>query len=372
MDTLTHALSGALLGRVMARPAGAPADDRRPAALAAVLAGAAAGAFPDIDFVLGYISEITYLRGHRGVTHSLLLAPLWALPLAWLMARLAAWSTAGRPSWRGFYPVALGGVLIHIAGDFITQFGTMMLAPFSDWRFGLGTTFIIDLVFTGILIAGLLASAVWRRSRLPAVLAFAALAGWVGLSWQGRSEAIDAGRAYAAAHGIAIEHIDAAPRPASPFNWTVVLFDGSAYHLTHLNTRRTEALTVTPDASFIRRFSAPYLPVAQAGWIRLPMFGGAGDKAFARAVWQADEFAFFRWFSMFPVLDQVADGPQGQRCAAFRDLRFDIPQRDHRPFRYGLCAPSADGPWRLYALSGDGARWLDDDSRAPLTSAARP
>ncbi|MBL8222786.1 MAG: apolipoprotein N-acyltransferase, partial [Bryobacterales bacterium] len=41
-----------------------------------VVAGAAAATFPDIDFVLGFVSELTYLRGHRGVTHSLLLLPL--------------------------------------------------------------------------------------------------------------------------------------------------------------------------------------------------------------------------------------------------------------------------------------------------------
>lgn len=75
MDTLTHALSGALLGRLIARPP----DPARPAPKPwqMVVAGAAAATFPDLDFVLGYVSELTYLRGHRGVTHSVLLLPLW-------------------------------------------------------------------------------------------------------------------------------------------------------------------------------------------------------------------------------------------------------------------------------------------------------
>jgi inner membrane protein len=358
VDTLTHALSGAVLGRVFARPGGAGSASLRIAP--AMLAGAAAAAFPDSDFVLGYVSEIAYLRGHRGVTHSVLLAPLWALLLAWLMARI---SRAGRDgvgaAWRAFYPVALGGLLIHIAGDWITQFGTMMLAPFSDRRFGLGAVFIIDLVFSCILIAGLLASALWRRSRVPAVLALFAVAGWVGVCWMGRSEAIAAGEAYAKTQGVSPLLIDAAPRPASPFNWTVIVFDGSDYHLAHLNTRRTRPLVAGADDHFIRRYSAPYLPVAQAAWERRARFGDGKAGMLARRVWEAEDFAFYRWFAMFPVFDRIdAVSAAGPACVTFRDLRFEMPGRAELPFRYGLCGVD-DGPWRLYRLAGNTRHWLD-------------
>ena len=77
MDTLTHALSGALVGRMLAsrRPAaGTRAANAAPVPVwQMVVAGTAAAIFPDLDFVLGWISELTYLRGHRGVTHSLIL-----------------------------------------------------------------------------------------------------------------------------------------------------------------------------------------------------------------------------------------------------------------------------------------------------------
>ena len=97
-------------------------------------AGTAAATFPDLDFVLGYFSELAYLRGHRGLTHSLPLLPLWGLLLAWPMAR--PWRRGGRPAtdWRAFYGVVCAALLIHILGDLITQFGTMILAPnFSAW-----------------------------------------------------------------------------------------------------------------------------------------------------------------------------------------------------------------------------------------------
>lgn len=325
----------------------------------AVVAGAAAATFPDLDFVLGWVSELAYLRGHRGVTHSILLLPLWALLISWALARF--FRRGGRPGadWRAFYLVVCSAILIHIAGDLITQFGTMILAPFSERRFGIGTTFIIDLVFTGIIVAGLVASAVWRRSRASAAVALVMLAGWVGVGWMGRMEAIEAARAYATANHIPAVLVDAAPRPASPFNWTAIVFDGERYHFAHINTRRAEPLVAGPDDGFIRRFSSHYLPVAQAQWEVRERFGRDGARLLAQTVWNAEDFAFYRWFAMFPVLDHAERGASGSVCANFVDLRFLTPGRDEVPFRYGLCG--GDGAWRLFERMGDGRRWVVTD-----------
>ena len=75
MDTLTHALSGALLARATAPD---PARARITTA-ARMAAGAFAAAFPDTDFFLAYVSPVAYLTGHRGITHSIFLLPIWAL-----------------------------------------------------------------------------------------------------------------------------------------------------------------------------------------------------------------------------------------------------------------------------------------------------
>jgi inner membrane protein len=360
MDTLTHALSGALVGRMLAgrRASPATASMAQPPVWQMVVAGTVAATFPDLDFVLGWVSELTYLRGHRGVTHSLVLLPLWGLLIAWLLARF--WQRGGRTGagWRSFYLVVCSAIFVHILGDLITQFGTMILSPFSDRRFGWGTTFIIDLPFTGIILAGLLASALWRSSRVPAASALVLLAGWVGVQAVGRGEAIEAARDYAAREGIQAVLVDAAPRPASPFNWTAIVFDGERYHYAHINTRRSEPLVVSADDNFIRRFSAPYQPVAMAKWEVRERFGDNGTRELAQKVWQAEDFAFYRWFAMFPVLDHVENGPSGLLCANFVDLRFMTPGRDNTPFRYGLC--SGEGGWRLFERELGGLRWVMD------------
>ena len=341
MDTLTHVLSGALLGRATApRLAGPDTLTVR----ARMLAGAAAAAFPDLDFILGYVSPITYLENHRGVTHSLLLLPLWALLLAWLFAKMAR-DRRGPGPWYGICAIALAA---HIAGDLITSFGTMVLAPVSRQRFGLGTTFIIDLWFTGIIVAGLVASLVFRSSRLPARVAAVVLVGYVGLQALEKHEATRLGEQYAAAQGATNARVSAQPRPVSPFNWTVFVESGDRVAFAHVNTRR-QAVLPAADASsgFIARLDASYRPLALAEWNTRPRYGDTeSERAVARAAWSAAALDFFRWFADVPVYDGAS--PDGA-CVWFRDLRFETPGRDRLPFRYGVCRPNPDAPWQLDA-----------------------
>jgi inner membrane protein len=363
MDTLTHALSGALLARLIAArpllhashalpavlptaPLGrfsAPWDGRAhaPALWQLVLVGTVAGAFPDIDAVAQAFGDVAYLRQHRGITHSVLMMPLWGLLAAWVMALCFASTRGVAGGWKSLYVVATAAIGIHIAGDWITQFGTMLLQPFSDARFGLGAMFIIDLTFTGILIAGLLLAA-WRvHARWPAALGLGLACAWVGVAWVGQQEALEVGRQHARAIGAPQAEVTVMPRPASPFNWTVTVFDGQDFHLADVNTRRTEPLVAGPQDHFIRRFSAPYQPVAMAPWRTVPQFGGPDTPDWVRVAWAHPDFGFFRWFAQTPALIEAVEEPAGdgqlRRCAAFRDLRFEFPGRDESPFRYGLC-----------------------------------
>lgn len=372
MDTLTHALSGALLARlIVARGvAAAPttpgidvggrysaAWDGGPGApqhWQAVLVGAVAGAFPDIDIVARLLGDVPYLLHHRGITHALPMLPLWGAALAWLMAQAFAGTRGQRGGWKSFYLLACAGIAVHIAGDWITQFGTMLLQPFSNQRFGLGSMFIIDLPFSGALLAGLGLAAVFPRRRWPAAVGLAAAVAWVGLATVGQYEALAVGERKARALGIAAPQITVMPRPASPFNWTVVVFDGTRYHVAHVNTRRAKRLVADGNSHFLRRLSAPYLPEAEAAWARVPRFGDAGTPAWVQQAWQAEPFAFFRWFAQTPALLAVPKADSSERCAWFHDLRFDFPGREEGPFRYGVCLPAADSraPARVFRLDG--------------------
>ena len=321
-----------------------------------VVAGTAAAIFPDLDFVLGWISELTYLRGHRGVTHSLILLPLWGLLIAWLLARF--WQRGGLAGagWRSFYLVVCSALFRHILGDLITQFGTMILAPFSDQRFGWGTTFIIDLPFTGIIVAGLLASALWRSSRVPAATALV-LAGWVGVQAMGRAEAIDAARAYAAANGIkAVEVVS--PRRA-----------GLALQLDRDRVRR-RALPLRPHQHPAQRAARRHRGrQLHPPLLRALYAVGDGAVGGARALRQRQHARARRagvergGLCLLPLVRDVPGaGPRrrgGRRPGVrqLRDLRFLTPGRDRQPFIYGLC--NAAGGWRLFEREAGGLRWID-------------
>jgi len=343
VDTLTHALSGALVARLSARiDAPARSVPRR------VAAGFLAAAFPDLDFVIAVFGPVQYLLHHRGVTHSVLMLPLWAAVVAWLLAKLLR-EPGG---WRALYGVSALAIGTHIAGDVITSFGTMVLAPFSDWRAGIGTTFIIDLWFSAIILAGLVGSLVWRRTRVPALAASLALAGYVGMQGALKWRAIEFGREYAAAQGLAGAAVKVEARPVSPFNWTVFVADGTRYRAAHVNLVRSAPRVAGPDAGFIARLDAAYLPLDQARWETHSRFGETPEvQALARTAWESPGLAFFRWFAALPAFDGVTEG---STCVWFVDLRFLTVARERLPFRYGACRDSPGGAWRAYRRSGGG------------------
>src|SRR6266498_2269043 len=146
MDTFTHGIAGSLGTRALS---GRPA--RR-----ALLLGAVAGMFPDCDFLFTP-DRLSYLRNHRGWTHSFIAMPFFALALA-LIGRLV-FRRARLPALWLFCAVA---IVSHILLDWITSFGTMFFVPISRARYALDWVFILDPILTGVASLSLLAAVFWR------------------------------------------------------------------------------------------------------------------------------------------------------------------------------------------------------------------
>jgi inner membrane protein len=304
-----------------------------------IAAGFFACAAPDLDFVTGLAGSVEYLTQHRGVTHSLILLPLWAFAVSWLLAKILREPRG----WRALYGVSAMSIGLHIAGDVITSFGTMVLAPFSDWRAALGTTFIIDPWFSGIIVAGLILSIFFRKAKFPSIAALAFLVCYLGFQYVQKEKALEFGVEYAKTRAMKDAKITAYPRPVSPFNWTVFVSDDNAHRFSHINLYRTEAKPYRPGDGFIARIDSPYLPLAQAIWVRRTRYGET-DQDFIREVWNADALAVYRWFADLPAFDGLSKDPT---CAFFADLRFLTPGREGTPFRYGACRDRPGAPWRL-------------------------
>lgn len=344
MDTLTHALSGALVARATAGMA--PAAGMLPLRQRMTVAFVA-GAFPDCDFALRLIDTLTYLNLHRGITHSLVMLPLWTLALSWLFSRLFR---GGRP-WRVYCePVALG-MLAHIAGDVITAYGTMILMPLSERQLQFALAYIIDPWFTGIIAAGLACSVFSSRGRAVAAAFLALLATYVGLQAFLQQQAVNAGRAHAGARGWAQASVAVLPQPFSPFNWKIIVAHGDGYEEANVNLiRRRAREDPGPAAWLLQRMAAGYHPPGEALWQKHWRFGeSAAESELAREAWNSPALVKFRRFAAFPALDGIDLGPQ-ETCVWFADLRFTLPGAP-TSFRYGACRHGA-GPWTLRRRHG--------------------
>lgn len=348
MDTLTHALSGALVARVVAPrlPQASSPTLRR-----ALTVGALAAAFPDSDVVIRLVSDqLTYLNLHRGVTHSLILLPLWA----GLLATIFTLWERNRRNGRSYFILALAGIAIHIAGDVITTYGTQILAPLSSWKASASYTFIIDPWFSGIIIAGLLASWWWRETSRPAQWALLVLAGYVGFQALLNTRAVALGEEYARQRGFEDAAVAALPQPLSPFNWKIIVSSAEHYAIAYVNLHRDVAPAQTStDDGFFAQIDALYRPPHALSWQQQARFGEVADQqSLSREVWQAPVMADVRRFIEYPALAQISQREAEGTCVWFDDLRFTLSDL-RSPFRFGACRNDHQSDWRLFRLRDD-------------------
>ncbi len=209
MDPLTHALSGLAVAH-----GGFRQRIGRPAVLA-VTAGALA---PDLDSVMGLWDQFAAIKYHRGLTHSVFGGLILALLVAWPIYR---WSTHKR--YRGLVGLVYLGILIHVALDTITSFGTMVLYPLTSTRFALDLAFIVDPILTAAFAIPLLVA--WRRPHLAArAVRIGLAAALLSLGLAAGAKAVAEAR-FSVELGqrmIAADRITVIPGLFSPFQWMAV------------------------------------------------------------------------------------------------------------------------------------------------------
>jgi inner membrane protein len=149
MDSLTQGLLGATV---------AECGFRHRLGRGATLMGALGGLLPDADFVLGAFDPWWSWEYHRHATHSVLFAPLAALPLAWLF-----WRHRRDTPFALWYLCAWLAIGTHPLLDLCTSYGTQLFLPFTSERLALDWIAIVDPVYSLILLVGLLGCFLLRR-----------------------------------------------------------------------------------------------------------------------------------------------------------------------------------------------------------------
>mgnify|MGYP001026931706 CR=1 FL=1 len=340
MDPLTHIAAGVSLSRLIHSPA--------PRVAAAAAVGFAL--LPDLDFVLLFVDRVSYLRHHRGLTHSLFALPVWAL-----LGGLVAWRLGGR---RWFTPTVLVGLAVlasHLLLDAATSYGTQLLSPFTRQKFTLDLLFIIDLYLWLILAPGLITGWMRRAPAWPAALSVLLATAYLGLCAWYHQEALGVARRL---FGPEARTVAALPQPFSPRRWHLVATLPGEWRAAFVTLPWLPAgspppnpprqVTVLP-AFPPRTPEIPPGPPEEAVVLRWPARRLEIPVA-PEAAWLLERF---REFARFPQLAAVERHP-GHWSATWVDLRFGLPGA---PFPFALTL-DLDDQGRLVDYDwGRGRRW---------------
>ncbi len=330
MDNLTHSLTGALAAKLLETKNAAKLDAKSQRALFWLFVFCAN--LPDIDILLGFLGDpIFSTKHHRGITHSILFAPVMALVPALLWYGWAAPRTnpAGqrvggrlaqfkrlyshaaaklqiffdhmRASSQAvqkrnfeaahdesktllrFYLVALVGILLHIAFDVITSYGTRLLLPLSETRFALDWMFIVDPFFTiplGVLLG--MGKFARKRRRLLVLCAAIFMAGYLATEMVCSRMAHARTQQALASNGIKPVKVSVLPQPLSVFRWKALAQTEAAIYQAFFSVWEEEPLHFqkfeNASDTYVARAIATkelqwYLTFARHPWIRSTTHG---------------------------------------------------------------------------------------------------
>ena len=318
MDSITHTLTGAVIAKAI--------DDEKIGNWGTV-AGLAMGFFPDTDFVLGLFNRQFYLEYHRDFTHSFLLIPFYALFFSWVFVKISR-----RPYFWSFYKICLPVLVSHVILDLLTSYGTMIFSPFFEHRFSWDLIYIIDLIFSGIIVFPLLVSLFWkRRARWIYRGSLIGITFYILFCWIQHDQAIHLTKTFAQSLNEEILQVASLPQPLSPFRWANYVETKDKVYQGFVDLLRKEyARTVgvqaesISDASFfekLRRLDSLFQSPEKIQYRSWQKLNGSPwvEKALA-----TDGVKFYYWFARFPVVESV-NSKDGRHRVEFMDIRFFLP-----------------------------------------------
>jgi inner membrane protein len=287
MDSITQGLLGAVTAQL---------GFRQRIGRDATWLAAGAALLPDLDVLVGPVlslsgaetDDLTIVTVHRGLSHSLLMVPLIALvpALAWWYFRRragnprqgnperpratnAAQEAVAAPVRRSapfylLYACVLVAVLSHPLLDWCTSYGTQLFLPITDARYAIDAVPIIDVIYTPILAATLIACYLARKVAPIRAARATMIIGWAGMALS--TGYIAAGRWM---HDLAIERAlrgagharvgraDAYPALGTIFLWRTVMRtdDGWTVGRVHVlsGSQAQPAHVVEADNEWVRR-----------------------------------------------------------------------------------------------------------------------
>ena len=330
MDTITHVLTGVVIAKAI--------DDEKIGKWG-TLAGVAMGVFPDTDIVLSLIPRQFPFEYHRGVSHSLLLIPVYALIFSWLFTKISR-----RPYFWSFYKVCLPVLFSHVLLDLLTSYGTMIFSPFWNHRYALDLLFIIDLIFTGLVLVPLLIGLFWKeKARWICRGSLAALTVYLLFCGVQHHRAMGLAETFGRSLNREITEVASLPQPLSPFRWGNYIETRDRVYQGFVDLHMKESPPpsrppggVDSDGSgFLGRFrrwkqlEGLYHPASSVRYFSYQKDDGS---PWVEKAMDTKGAKFYYWFARFPLAKEVPSN-NGTHRVEFSDVRSFIPGI-RMPFSY--------------------------------------
>ena len=284
MDPITHGLIGTLGSRT-----GFSQKSGRIATIA-FLIGAI---FPDLDILVALGGPDFSLRYHRGITHSVIAAPFFAIFLAALIYRFT--------SYKNLLALALMvglGIYSHIFFDLITSYGTVIFDPISMKRYSWNLVFIIDPFITIPALLGLILC--WKFKGKAILISFSVLVFLVFymiLSLALKSINEDKLTKFAYENTLDVKKSTLYPLPLAPIFWMGII--------------------ETEDAFYKINFS-----MFKDGPTSIKEISRTSGNSFISLANELEITSLYKWFADYPVAQYRQSN--GEHIVEFYDLRFNI------------------------------------------------
>ena len=257
---------------------------------------------PDVDhFVSSKTDVLLYVEVHRAFTHSITFSVIGAFIciLPWMFSRF-------RNEWKTLWLCAWPAYLTHCFLDASTTYGTQLLWPFTNIRFGWDIIAVVDLFFTAVLAIGL-GFSLRNKKRKYSVISLCLCCAYLLLGGIQKGRAAKVQGEIAASRGHTVERGEVMPTLTNLILWrSVYVHNGKIY-----SDRIRVGLFAPP--SFREGAALPL--VTKDTLTPEEKAGNDGTKAFERFAWFSDQW--------------VARSPADETVLA--DMRYSISTKAFDP-----------------------------------------
>ena len=340
MEPVTHFLTGTCIGR---------AGLNRKTAYATLACTLAAEA-PDMDIISGFAGPVTGFQHHRGITHTLIAAPVNSLIIigfVWFLdrvffARRRAKDPDPQPiRWSWLWFSALIASLSHLLLDWTNNYGIRPFFPFNPHWYSGDFVFIAEPLIWALLGLAVIVPALLgladrevgaRRQRFRgrgwAIFALAGMTILWCVRWAEHAHAVNLVLANPPTDPAdPIKRVAAEPYPTNPWRWHAIVETANTWQTVEVDSRRDQLLTdpardtlfkppVTPATQFARQTRLGQIYLDWSSWPvvrdkgRVLIAGQPSPDIPPTRQWTAVEFSDLRF--AYPYLDERMENSAGR------------------------------------------------------------